>query len=239
MIVWGGRSTDGYLNTGGKYNPAADTWTATSTTDSAEARVYHTAIWTGTEMIVWGGYRYYDDGSYKYFDTGGVYNPVSDSWTATSTTNAPGARYVHTAVWIGTEMIIWGGYSFTNTGGRYYPGLSDGSHSFSVRAYDASFNVDPTPATYSWTVDITPPVTYLSSAPAYYSDSTDATFEFYCTKTGCTFECNLDSTGWAGCSSPSSYFSLAAGGHVFSVRATDLQGSLEVSPLIYSWTIQP
>jgi hypothetical protein len=44
-----------------------------------------------------------------------------DTWTATSTTNAPTARYVHTTVWTNREMIIWGGYNGTyfNTGGRY------------------------------------------------------------------------------------------------------------------------
>src|SRR5439155_26303458 len=43
------------LNTGGRYNPIADSWTATSTTDAAYPRAYHTTVWTGTEMIVWGG----------------------------------------------------------------------------------------------------------------------------------------------------------------------------------------
>ena len=43
------------------------------------------------------------------FNTGGRYNPSTDSWTATSTTNAPAARFVHTAVWTGSEMIVWGG----------------------------------------------------------------------------------------------------------------------------------
>ena len=34
---------------------------------------------------------------------------IDDSWTATSTTNAPTARSGHTAVWTGSEMIVWGG----------------------------------------------------------------------------------------------------------------------------------
>ena len=33
-----------------------------------------------------------------------------DTWTATSTTDAPDARYNHTAVWTGSEMIVWGGF---------------------------------------------------------------------------------------------------------------------------------
>ena len=64
----------------------------------------HTAVWTGSEMIVWGGY----DGG-NVLNTGGRYNPSTDSWTATSTTNAPAARTDHTAVWTGSEMIVWGG----------------------------------------------------------------------------------------------------------------------------------
>ena len=36
--------------------------------------------------------------------------PCTDQWTATSTTNAPSARDGHTAVWTGSEMIVWGGF---------------------------------------------------------------------------------------------------------------------------------
>jgi hypothetical protein len=35
---------------------------------------------------------------------------INDTWTATSTTNAPSARWDHTAVWTGSEMIVWGGF---------------------------------------------------------------------------------------------------------------------------------
>ena len=46
---------------------------------------------------------------------------TDDTWTATSLTNAPAARADHTAVWTGSEMIVWGGYdgsSELNTGGQ-------------------------------------------------------------------------------------------------------------------------
>jgi len=68
-------------------------------------------------MIVWGGLEQPS----TYFNTGGRYNPIRDSWTATSTTNAPSRRWQQTAVWTGSEMIIWGGSgpSTQNTGGRY------------------------------------------------------------------------------------------------------------------------
>jgi N-acetylneuraminic acid mutarotase len=98
-----------------------DTWTATSTTNAPSARDLHTAVWTGTEMIVWGGVI----DPINYTNTGGKYNPTTDSWTATNTTNAPTGRYAHTAVWTGSEMIVWGGYdgiNSLNTGGKYNPG---------------------------------------------------------------------------------------------------------------------
>ena len=96
-----------------------DTWTPTSFNNAPGGRTFHTAVWTGSEMIVWGGV----DVS-GYFNTGGRYDPSTDSWTATSTASAPDGREVHTAVWTGSEMIVWGGYngSDLNTGGRYNPG---------------------------------------------------------------------------------------------------------------------
>jgi N-acetylneuraminic acid mutarotase len=121
MIVWGGCSVvcTNSLNTGGRYNPTTDSWTATSTTNAPGARYEHTSVWDDMDrlMIVWGGYN-----NISYFNTGGRYNPGTDSWRATTLTNAPAVRGAHTAVWTDSEMIVWGGYngtSYFNTGGRY------------------------------------------------------------------------------------------------------------------------
>ena len=48
---------------------------------------------------------------------------AANSWTATTTTSAPSGRELHTAVWTGTQMIVWGGYNagYLNTGRRYTP----------------------------------------------------------------------------------------------------------------------
>jgi N-acetylneuraminic acid mutarotase len=123
MIVWGGANSRGSLDTGGRYNPSTDSWTATSTTNAPTGRGHHTAVWTGSEMIVWGGFGPVGQ-TFKFLNTGGRYNPDTDSWAATSTSNAPSARSQHTAVWTGSEMIVWGGAGFTtpDTGGRYNPG---------------------------------------------------------------------------------------------------------------------
>jgi len=102
-------------------NGCDDTWTPTNVPVGVTPRANHTAVWTGTEMIVWGG----NNVGYNPPE-GGRYNPATDSWTATSTTNAPVPRNLHTAVWTGTEMIVWGGHDPTtnmpvNSGGRYNP----------------------------------------------------------------------------------------------------------------------
>jgi hypothetical protein len=104
---------------------AEDTWTSTSLTNAPDGRLLHTAVWTGSEMLVWGGYG----SSGPYLNTGGRYDPSTDTWTATSIINAPDGRYEHTAVWTGSEMLVWGGSSnvtIFNTGGRYNPGPTVG-----------------------------------------------------------------------------------------------------------------
>jgi hypothetical protein len=96
---------------------AAEGWKPTSE-GPPSARYFHTAIWTGTEMIVWGG----TNGSAS-LKTGGRYDPATNHWSPPVIKGAPAARHSHTAVWTGTEMIVWGGYAgaVTNTGGRYTP----------------------------------------------------------------------------------------------------------------------
>ena len=64
MLVWGGG-----LPAGGRYNPTSDTWVPTSTgLYAAVARFDSTAVWTGSEMIVWGG-----GGGIHAFNVGGRY----------------------------------------------------------------------------------------------------------------------------------------------------------------------
>ncbi len=102
MIAWGGYHTNyGYFADGARYDPATNRWTPLNSSGAPTARSNHTAIWDGTEMIVFGGY----DGS-NYLGDGGRYDPATDSWTALATTNAPAPRSNHSAVWTGTEMIV-------------------------------------------------------------------------------------------------------------------------------------
>jgi N-acetylneuraminic acid mutarotase len=116
MIVWGGEvQVNGpLLAHGARYDVASDSWTPVSSGGAPTARFSHTALWTGSQMLVWGG-----SGLQGVVNTGGRYDPAVDAWTPITTSGAPAARAGHTAVWTGSTMIVWGG-GF-NTGGRYDP----------------------------------------------------------------------------------------------------------------------
>ena len=124
MVVWGGYyyippplGRYFYLDTGGRYDPVADTWSPTSAVNAPVARSGATSVWTGDTVIVWGGYA----GGGIYPNIGGKYNPATDAWTATAAANAPQGRTRHTAVWTGSRMVVWGGDPNLYTGGRYEP----------------------------------------------------------------------------------------------------------------------
>jgi N-acetylneuraminic acid mutarotase len=129
MIVWGGCGLGDehscQINSGGRYDPASDTWTATATAGAPQARIDHTAVWTGSRMVIWGGCRFSNDvcSATALGNSGGRYDPASNTWQATATAGAPAARTGHTSVWTGSEMIVWGGAgaSVYADGARYDP----------------------------------------------------------------------------------------------------------------------
>ena len=131
MVVWGGATGAGggtsYLDTGARYDPPADTWTATSSVGSPAGRSLHSAVWTGSEIIVWGGMALDGAGFLSYLDTGARYNPATDTWKATSISGAPEPRALHTAVWTGSSMVIWGGQSPSAAGSPGSGGIYDPS----------------------------------------------------------------------------------------------------------------
>lgn len=131
MIIWGGDYYVGlyphYQSDGARYNPTTDSWTTISSVNAPSARADHSAVWTGSEMLVWGGERYDDPSSHVLLNDGKRYNPATDTWSDISSFNAPSARREHSAVWTGNEMIIWGGayyggyWHYPADGKRYNP----------------------------------------------------------------------------------------------------------------------
>jgi N-acetylneuraminic acid mutarotase len=109
MIVWGGEDAPSrkLLADGARLDLQAGAWRPLSASGAPPARRYHSALWTGKEMIIWGGDRSaVDDGGLA---DGARYDPVKDSWAPINSTGAPAGRWAHTSVWTGSAMIVWGG----------------------------------------------------------------------------------------------------------------------------------
>ena len=119
------------------------------------------------------------------------------------------------------------------TSPKPYSGLSAGSHTFRAAATDIVGNTDPTPATYTWTIQLTAPDTTITSTN---TNRTTAVFKFTSTTAGSTFACALDGRPFQTCTSPQNYTGLAPGTHAFSVYAIDKQGNADPTPANFTWT---
>lgn len=104
MLIWGGESGSGPLNTGGKFNFGAGVWENMATTNQPAARKDFAYVWTGELFIVWGG----EGTTGLALNDGGIYNAETDTWlTFSQSGEIPSARKGAKAVWTGTHMIMW------------------------------------------------------------------------------------------------------------------------------------
>jgi hypothetical protein len=138
------------------------------------------------------------------------------------------------------------------TSPRALASLPLGAHTFEVRATDEAENVDPTPATRSFTIEAPPtgqhPGSETSSAAppdtrirkAKISQAKDrATFRFGSTEPGSTFVCRIDRRPAKPCHSPKSYGHLKPGRHTFSVDAVGASGVTDPTPAARKFKISP
>ena len=189
MLVWGGTPdicTD--LGSGGLYDPVMDTWTATTSTGGAAPRdlMSGTAVWTGTQMIVWGGRHCVPTGpsscSWTAVSGGGRYDPYHDRWTPMSTVDEAAPRYYHHALWTGQEMLVYGGNPYT--GGRYALGGGTDNDGDGFSECDGDCN-DGNPGV--WAPPLPVDVDYelvtggvrLSWDPQYVSSGTSTTYDIF------------------------------------------------------------
>ena len=121
---------------------------------------------------------------------------------------------------------------------RDYADLAGGDHSFQVRAIDAAGNVDDTPATRAWTIDLAGPQTSIDSHPDAVTKDRGASFTYSADALGGSavagYECRLDGGAWGACTS---YTDLGGGAHTFEVRAIDGVGNADDTPAAYDWRI--
>jgi hypothetical protein len=127
MITWGGikdstTGTHGYptgfIAVGAAYDPATDEWRMLEESP-LDPRGWHSAVWTGEEMVVWGGVAQPNTtcSDCGYAENAGAYDPTSGHWRRIDSGPLPG-RVEHSAVWTGDRMIIFGGGVPQGGGGR-------------------------------------------------------------------------------------------------------------------------
>ncbi|MFO0753327.1 MAG: choice-of-anchor Q domain-containing protein [Thermodesulfovibrionales bacterium] len=87
-------------------------------------------------------------------------NPSSGTVSFSFSSNETGATF---------ECRLDGESYSPCTSPKGYMGLAEGSHTFSVRATDPAGNVDPTPATYTWTIDFVASDTEAPTIPTALS----------------------------------------------------------------------
>jgi hypothetical protein len=101
---------------------------------------------------------------------------------------------------------------------------------------DAAGNVDPTPATASFTVDTLAPDTKITSGPTagskprcvFKSANADVA----------SYQCRFDSEAWTPCASPlARSVALKKGAHSFYVRAVDKAGNVDASPALKQFKV--
>ena len=138
MVVWGGKQGPFESNEALAYDPGTGTWSPLPEPPIG-ARHWAPFVWTGREALTWGGY---DDGAgtgrSRAFGDGAAYQ--SGAWSTLPAATVTG-RCGHTAVWSGTELIVWGGseacgsYGHTRAdGAAYSPSRSQSTSRRRVRS---------------------------------------------------------------------------------------------------------
>jgi hypothetical protein len=122
------------------------------------------------------------------------------------------------------------------TSPKSYTALTNGTHTFAVRAVSSTGVVDATPASQTWTVTLAPDTT-ITASPAALTASRTATFQFTATLSGGTFQCSLDNAAFATCVTGVSYTNLTSASHNFRVRAISSAGIVDATPASYTWTV--
>jgi hypothetical protein len=110
-------------------------------------------------------------------DTTITLTPPTYSNSTSATFEFTGSDNVTPAASLTFEVKLDSGIFVATNSPLNLTGLSQGSHTLQVRALDASGNADPSPASYSWTVDTTKPtVTISGPSPTEVTYGQSATY---------------------------------------------------------------
>ncbi|HKF15231.1 MAG TPA: hypothetical protein VKB13_08405, partial [Gaiellaceae bacterium] len=112
----------------------------------------------------------------------------------------------------------------------------DGSWWFHLRSLDNAGSWSDASHIGPFWIDTTAPEGSIDGTPPAETAERGATFSFAANEPA-TFSCSLDDADYLDCTSPHTYGSLAAGAHVFRVRARDRAGNVDATAAEHRWTI--
>lgn len=131
---------------------ASGHWRAMKIPARVGQRHRHSAIFTGSKMIIYGGIP---DGPRENYALAAEYDPATDTWTELP--DGPvGWRTNHFAAWTGDRMLVWGGWGFRSDGTLFRSGKG--------ALYD--------PATRSWTPIATSMVAWRQGSAVVWAANT-------------------------------------------------------------------
>lgn len=166
-----------------------------------------------------------------FIDSGPAGAVASDSASFTFSSSKPNSTF---------RCSLDGSAFAACTSPQSYSGLSQGDHTFGVRAIDAAGARDDTAATRSWTVDTVGPNATITNSPPGDSNSLSATFTFTGAEPGGGYRCKIDTAGSTGsysaCSSGQVFTVQADGTYTFSVQASDARGNFGAADS-HTWTV--
>lgn len=118
LFIFGGRDADGeVLDSAAIYELATDSWQViASNAATPSPRELATAVWTGSQVLVFGGRS---ASGTDYYLSAALYDPTSGAWTRTSSSGVP--RAAATGGVSANEVVFWGGLT---TGSAAAPGTS-------------------------------------------------------------------------------------------------------------------
>jgi hypothetical protein len=115
---------------------------------------------------------------------------------------------------------------------------NDGTKTLRLWTIDHAGNISTIPSSLMVNLDMTAPISTISSSPSSVINSTSASFVFTATDNNAIsdYQCKIDSGSYASCTSPKGYSSLSEGSHTFSVKAIDVAGN-EGNSTHFTWAI--
>jgi len=124
--------------------------------------------------------------------------------------------------------------SATTASSMTIPSVSEGTHTFELRAIDTAGNVSPS-ATYSWATDYTAPSFDVSGIPTGTTQHNSADINIT-GESGAAYAYSLDGESWIATGTSIELANLADGAHNIQIRATDTLDNVS-APTTYSWSI--